>query len=71
MKELAQTTGLASSSISRNVAALSDTHRGGQPGHNLLHAYEDPTNRRTKLVEVTPKGQRVYASLIGILGGSV
>ncbi len=70
MKELVKTTGLASSSVSRNVALLSETHIGGQPGHNLLRAYEDPMDRRTKLVELTHKGKQVYATLVGILGGS-
>ncbi|MDK1386301.1 winged helix DNA-binding protein [Sinorhizobium sp. 8-89] len=69
MKELIQATGLASSSVSRNVAALSGTHRGGQPGHNLLRSYEDATDRRIKRVELTPKGRRVYATLVDILGG--
>ncbi|MDX0270882.1 MarR family transcriptional regulator [Sinorhizobium meliloti] len=71
MKELVQSTGLASSSVSRNVAALSDTHRKGEAGHNLLRAYEDPEDRRTKRVDVTPKGQRVYATLIAILAGGL
>nr|WP_273545330.1 MarR family winged helix-turn-helix transcriptional regulator [Sinorhizobium medicae] len=69
MKELIQATGLASSSVSRNVAALGETHRGGQPGHNLLRSYEDAMDRRTKRVELTAKGQRVYATLVSILGG--
>ncbi|WP_201272627.1 MarR family winged helix-turn-helix transcriptional regulator [Sinorhizobium medicae] len=71
MKELAQNTELSSASISRNIAALGETHRGGQPGHNLLRAYEDPLDRRTKRVELTAKGRAVCSSLITALTGAV
>ncbi|MDX0260538.1 winged helix DNA-binding protein [Sinorhizobium meliloti] len=71
MKELIQATGLASSSVSRNVSAFSERHRNGEPGHNLLRSYEDPADRRTKRIELTPKGRRVYETLITIMAGGV
>lgn len=68
MKELASLTGLAPSSVSRNVAALSNLHRKGHPGHDLMVAYEDPDDRRNKLVKLTYKGQLVYRNLVETLG---
>ncbi|MBD9511939.1 winged helix-turn-helix transcriptional regulator [Ensifer sp. ENS10] len=69
MKELVQQTGLASSSVSRNISALGERHRNGEPGHGLVRAYEDPQDRRTKRVDVTAQGRRVYETLITILAG--
>ncbi|MER8482498.1 helix-turn-helix domain-containing protein [Mesorhizobium sp. M1322] len=37
MGEVEQLTGLSSSSVSRNVAALSKVHRKGLPGHDLIY----------------------------------
>ncbi|MDX0801722.1 MarR family transcriptional regulator [Sinorhizobium medicae] len=71
MKELVQQSGLASSSVSRNIASLGAVHRNGEPGHDLLRAYEDPTDRRTKKVELTAKGRRVYETLVTILAGGI
>ncbi|MGN6548771.1 MAG: hypothetical protein ACTHJ3_02600 [Pararhizobium sp.] len=67
MKELEQRTGLASSTISRNMSSLGKMHRNGKPGHDLIAAYEDPADRRFKRVKPTPKGIRVYNSLIELL----
>jgi DNA-binding MarR family transcriptional regulator len=68
MRELEQATGLSSSSVSRNVSALSKVHRKGQPGHDLVVTFEDAMDRRIKRVRPTPKGTKVYNTLISILG---
>ncbi|MER8582655.1 winged helix DNA-binding protein [Mesorhizobium sp. M1423] len=68
MRELEQLTGLSSSSVSRNVSALSKTHRKGQPGHDLLATVEDPMDRRIKRISPTSKGTKVFNTLISILG---
>lgn len=68
LRELEQATGLSSSSVSRNVSALSKVHRKGTPGHDLLTTYEDPMDRRIKHVKPTPRGIKVYNTLINILG---
>ncbi|MFG1488107.1 MarR family transcriptional regulator [Oceanospirillum sp. HFRX-1_2] len=57
MKRLSEKLGISQSSVSRNVAALSKTHRLNKPGYDLLYAMEDPTERRRKIVRLTPKGR--------------
>lgn len=70
MKDLQSRVGLAKSSVSRNVAALSHQHRLGKPGHGLVEAYEDPEDRRNKLVRLTPKGKSLAAQVRFLLEAS-
>lgn len=56
MADLCKQTGLAQSSISRNVAKLAQGESPTEPGYGLIEAFEDPYFRRRKLVRVTPKG---------------
>lgn len=70
MSELSVAIGIAQSSASRNVAALSNWNRHRSKGHDLLRAYEDPFNRRRKLVELTPKGKALKARLERLNGNS-
>jgi len=67
MQDIADDLGLAQSSVSRNVAALSDWTRHRTKGHNLVEAFEDPMERRRKLVRLTTKGKRFTTSLLDIL----
>jgi DNA-binding MarR family transcriptional regulator len=57
MAELADATGLAQSSISRNVAALSNYHRSGVPGLGFVEAVIDPREPRRRLLFLTPQGK--------------
>jgi DNA-binding MarR family transcriptional regulator len=57
MKELRDRIGFASSSTSRNIAALSKHHRLGKPGYDLVETYEDLADRRNNLVRLTAKGR--------------
>lgn len=68
MSDLAKATGLSSSSVSRNVVALSDLVVKEKPGHGLVRQVESPHDRRAKCVEPTAKGQRVFNTLIELLG---
>lgn len=70
MSDIQRRTGLASSTISRNIAWLGKQKKADVPGLNLVVAYEDPTNRRSKLVKLTPRGVAVYNSLVQhMIGG--
>lgn len=53
MQDVQASTGQTGSSTSRNVALL------GPQGLDLLDAYEDPSNRRRKLLMLTPHGRRI------------
>lgn len=61
MRDLQTRHGVASSSASRNVALLSKLDRHGQPGHDLVEIYENPGDRRYKLVRLTSRG-RTFAA---------
>ncbi|HYE53042.1 MAG TPA: winged helix DNA-binding protein [Azospirillaceae bacterium] len=66
IRDLSERLGIAQSSASRNVAALSKWHSFGKAGHDLIEAVEDPRERRRKIVTLTPKG-RALAERLGDL----
>lgn len=66
--EVANKCGLASSSASRNVAALSDWHWLKRPGLGLVVSEVDPMECRRKNVKLTPKGKQVVDQLVAIMG---
>lgn len=61
--ELSERLGIAQSSASRNVAALSRWRSFGKPGHGLVQAEEDPRERRRKLVTLTETGRALADEL--------
>lgn len=67
MAEIAEELGLSQSTVSRNVAYLGDWNRHKSKGHQLVEAYEDPMERRRKLVRLTAKGKRFLKSLSDII----
>jgi len=69
MRELSERLGIAQSSASRNVAALSEWRSFRQRGHGLVRAEEDPRERRRKIVTLTPEGRALVADLEAILAG--
>jgi len=68
--ELADRLGIAQSSASRNVAALSRWHSFGKAGLDLVSAQEDPRERRRKVVALTDKGRAFLDELRGIVGNA-
>ncbi len=64
--ELAKRLGIAQSSASRNIAALSAWHSFGKPGLDLVESREDPRERRRKIVTLTSKGAALALRLEGI-----
>jgi len=67
--ELATKCGLADSSASRNVAALSDWHWLKRPGLGLVEVRSDRMDVWKKTVWLTPKGKKLAEQLVAILGG--
>ncbi|ALG70363.1 MarR family transcriptional regulator [Azospirillum thiophilum] len=65
--ELAERLGIAQSSASRNVAALSRWHSFGKAGLDLVQAQEDPRERRRKIVTLTDKGREFLDALRAIV----
>jgi DNA-binding MarR family transcriptional regulator len=62
MKNISKELGIAQSTVSRNCYKLSDKIKE-KPGIGLLQSFEDPTERRRKLVRLTPRGKRVHSTL--------
>jgi DNA-binding MarR family transcriptional regulator len=62
-RELMAQTKMSQSSISRNVALLSDVHRSGSPGLGLIFTVEDPLERRRKLIYLSDDGKKLAATL--------
>lgn len=60
-KDLAST----SSTASRNVLLLSETFFRDKPGHGLVESFDDPMDRRKKLIRLTPKGRAFLTKLRG------
>lgn len=68
MAELEKLTGVVQSSVSRNVAKIGPGLNPKEPGLGLVEAYEDPWNRKRKLVRLTKKGLQLQADLEKQLG---
>ncbi len=67
MGEIKRQLGIAQSSVSRNVALLGERNRHGRDGPDLVQSWENPDNRREKLVELTPAGHRLRTLLHTVL----
>lgn len=63
MQKLVINLNMPQSTLSRNVATLSAINRHREKGHELVESFEDPTDRRNKLVKLTYKGERLAARI--------
>lgn len=68
VKELGSWLGLSGAAASRNVAALSDVHRKGRSGHNVIVAKVDLDDRRSRKLHLTPKGKAILNTLAAQVG---
>jgi DNA-binding MarR family transcriptional regulator len=64
MREPADATGVALSSISRILDALRDRHCKGKPGLGLVAKDWDPREVRRMVAWLTPKGKEVVSRLL-------
>lgn len=64
MQTIGEELDIAQSSVSRNCYKLADVNRHKKTGIGLLETFEDPMERRRKLVSLTAKGKRVYNTLL-------
>ena len=64
MQSISEDLDIAQSSVSRNCYKLADVNRHRKSGIGLLQTFEDPMERRRKLVRLTAKGKRVYNTLL-------
>ena len=69
MQVISKDLNISQSSVSRNAYKLGDINRHKKNGVGLLETFEDPMERRRKLVRLTAKGKRVHNTLIDFIGG--
>lgn len=67
MNELQQILGVASATMTRIVARLSEYEKEGVPGLNFVVRREMPTDRRFKIVQLTNEGKIFIRSLTDVL----
>ena len=67
-RELSQNTGITEYTLSRTLAALSETHRSGQPGLDLLTRKENPADARNKQIYLKDKGVALYKRVLALTG---
>jgi DNA-binding MarR family transcriptional regulator len=67
-QELANRTGMALSSISRNLMALGEWNRSGKPGLSLVETADDPEERRRQIAFLSPKGRSLVHRILQQLG---
>jgi len=65
--ELAELTGASKSTMSRHLLDLSETLRTGAPGYGLLLRTVDPTNLRSVVYTLTPRGKLFRNTLADIM----
>lgn len=66
--ELRQDLDMASSTSSRNLAALSKVHRLGKPGLDMIEWVENPEDRRAKLLYLSNKGKHLVSKMLARFG---
>lgn len=63
-KEVADNLGLPLSTVSRNIAKLSEWEKHKVAGLNLIINDTDPMDRRRRVLTLTSKGRRTYGEMI-------
>jgi DNA-binding MarR family transcriptional regulator len=58
---------LSQSATSRNVQALSKWFKAKVPGHDLVETFENPIDRRKKIVRLNTKGRTLANNLLHFL----
>lgn len=67
MQDIKDVANVSQASLSRNLSALGLVHRRGMPGFGLVETWEDPMNRKAKLVKLTPKGEALKKQIMDVL----
>jgi DNA-binding MarR family transcriptional regulator len=65
LTDLASAVGVTLASASRYVGALGKINRRKEEGLNFLEAFEDPLERRKKIIRLTPRGRTAVKKILG------
>lgn len=59
-KDVENMLGLSNAAASRNVSYWAEHKKFGVEGYGFVERFEDPRDRRAKLLRLTPAGKRFY-----------
>lgn len=68
-KTLEKSLGLSNAAASRNVAYWSKHFKHGVEGKDFIETYEDPVDRRNRLIRLKPKGNAFFERVREIIEG--
>lgn len=71
LTDIAQKVGIALATASRYIAALGKVNRHREEGLLLVESFEDPMERRKKIIRLTSKGKAAINKLIGELNADL
>ena len=67
LSDIAKKAGIPLATASRYIGALGKINRHKQEGLQLIESFEDPMERRKKIIRLTSKGKVVIRKLLGEL----
>lgn len=65
LSDIAKKAGIGLATASRYISALGKINRHRQEGLQLIEAFEDPMERRKKIIRLTTKGKIAVRKLLG------
>lgn len=65
LTDISKKAGIGLATASRNVGALGNINRKREEGLRLIEAFEDPMERRKKIIRLTPKGKIAIRKILG------
>ena len=71
LTDLAQKVGIGLATASRYVAALGKQNRHREEGLFLVESFEDPMERRKKIIRLTTRGKIAVQKLVGDLNANL
>ena len=65
LSDIAKKAGIGLATASRYIGALGKTNRKREEGLQLIESFEDPMERRRKVIRLTTKGRATVRRIIG------
>lgn len=65
LSEIAKKAGIGLATASRYIGALGKINRHREEGLLLIESFEDPMERRKKIIRLTPKGRITIRKILG------
>lgn len=66
-QDIRQSVGMSGSTVSRNVGLLGEFSRGDKQALGLISQGIDYTDRRTNVLKLSPKGQKIFNTIFTII----